>query len=155
MKKIIRISALALLAAILLCGCCGGIKKTSKKLTSYYSDSPVVAARFYFYEECEELPADRLEALCEKLDSMELEYHMGHVDYFWGNQFGIELELEDGTFITYDGTKYEQRDASMMVSRDSEHKLHSCFLEVKNMDYWEEMSAFFTTVEPSHLQTGW
>ncbi len=154
MKKIISITVITMLAAILLCGCCGGSSRSDKKLTKYYSDSPVIAASFYLGDEFYELPQDQLPAFCEKLDSMELERHVGHVDYYWAYQFGIELSLEDGTFINYDGTKYNLFSTSLRESHDSENKLHGCFLEVTNMDFWAEIREFFPNI-PEELYTGW
>ena len=154
MKKRIRtlIAALLIFAVCAsLCGCLGSYEST-KKLTSYYTQSPVKAARFYqqYYEDeqyvyrADELDPSQLPALTEKLDSMALTHHGFHTDYYWGGRFGLELEFEDGTFMTYDGTKAEYRSKSMLDGGDdSANRLSSDFLEVTNMSFSEELGKFF------------
>lgn len=159
MKKLFCIALAALVFAASLCGCTSLYegKATSKKLTEYFTKSPVKAARFYQYNyvdgenvlAAEELPAELLSGLTQKLDEMELLRHSFHADYFWGGRYGIELEFEDGTFMTYDGTKAEHHSAS--VAEGNAEKLSSGFLEVANMDFWEAMAEFFKTVEPGSL----
>ena len=72
---------------------------------------------------------------------MQLKTKAFHTDYFWGGQFGIELSLEDGTYLTYDGTKLEHRRRSR-ESGDRDN-IESVFAEVTNMKFWEEMDDFF------------
>ena len=53
--------------------------------------------------------------------------------------------LEDGTYLTYDGTKLEHRNRA----RESGVKdnIESVFAEVTNMNFWEEMADFFPMVK--------
>ena len=164
-KKKIPFLLLLVLLPVLLCGCCIGCMmlsshKESKKLLTYYSDSPVIAARYYSKGgsgyNISELPADKLEALVQTLDSMELKYHFFHTDYFWGGQFGIELELEDGTFLTYDATELELRRSSIREEAEyKEYHIRSDFLEVTNCDFWEEMKKFFDFGPAIPYGSGW
>ena len=131
---------------------------TEKTLTNYYSDADVVAARFYIRDglsyRFEELSSDRISELVEKLDSMELTYHFFHTDYFWGGQYGVELDLSDGTFLTYDGTRLDLRSRSRKDPDDDGTDLQGGFLEVTNCTYWDEMAAFFPSVKDESLR-GW
>lgn len=154
LKKAAAAAVLILMLAA-FCGssaCLKGVP-VSKKLTEYYSGSRIVAARFYSRSGedgyfIEELPAESLPALAEKLGEMKLSRHSFHTDYFWGGTFGIELEYEDGTFVTYDGTKALHRSASMKDSAESDKNLGSGdFLEVTNLDFWDEMKPFFPSAE--------
>lgn len=154
MKKAIRITLAALLICAVcaaFCGCLGSYE-TTKKLTGYYTQSPVKAARYYqkYYENeqdvyrADELDPSLLPALAAKLDEMALTHHGFHTDYYWGGRFGLELEFEDGTFMTYDGTKAEYRSKSMLDGGDaSENRLSSDFLEVTNMSFGEAVGEFF------------
>ncbi len=131
------------LTVLSLSGCFGG--RTRKNLLNYFGESRVQSARVYIISQkdgqFEELEASRVPELVEKLESMQLKTKSFHTDYFWGGQFGIELSLEDGTYLTYDGTKLEHRRHSR-ESGDQE-KIESVFAEVTNMDFWEEMDGFF------------
>ena len=140
MKKFLSIFFIVGLMLDALTGCTG---KTSKKLTNYSSDSPVVNAYFHIGDEYQKLPEEKLSKFIEMLNSMELKTHMGHVDYYWHGQFGIELELEDGTFIHYDGTCYELRSDSMKAGTDNEYKLDKAFIEVLNENFWDEVGKYF------------
>lgn len=153
------------LSAVLMCGCLfsgtsSGSSKKKKALTDYYGESTVVAARYYSQGEdvyyYEELPEDQLPALVEKLDSMEYKYHFFHTDYFWGGQMGIELDLEDGNHITYDGTKIELRSESRVIDGDDpDNDLKSDFLEITNCSFWEEMAPFFPSINPTAVFSTW
>lgn len=137
---------------------------TDEKLTTYLTDSPVISARFYdrdrenedgsefFFEDLEE---GRLQELVEKLDSMELTHHSYHTDYFWGDHFGIELALEDGTYLTYDGTQLEHSKVTIDTPYDASNRIKSRFLEVTNCDFWEEMCEFFPEIDLKGVRTGW
>ena len=131
------------LTVLSLSGCFGG--RTRKNLLTYFGESRVQSARVYIISQkdgqFEELEASRVPELVEKLESMQLKTKSFHTDYFWGGQFGIELSLEDGTYLTYDGTKLEHRRQSR-ESGDQE-KIESVFAEVTNLDFWEEMDGFF------------
>ena len=129
---------------------------TKQKLPSYYDEESVVAARFFTRTSdeppiLEELPQEKLTALTEKLNRMELTYHAFHTDYFWGGQFGIELERQDGTFLTYDGTLLSLRKRSVKDGYATEDTLKCTFLEVTNCDFWKEMESLFPSVKDAHL----
>ena len=152
--KIFVPAAVLGLAAVVLCIMLSGCflyGPTSKKLTSYYSESKVVSARFFMGngEQCqtEELELSRVASLVEKLDSMALTEKFAHTDYFWAGQYGIELSYEDGTYLVYDGTKLFQRKVSVRENFNSENHLHSTFIEVTDQDFWKEMSSFFPRAE--------
>ena len=87
--KAVRVLTVSLLL-IVLSGCFL-YGPTSKKLTSYYSESKVVSARFFMGngEQCqtEELELSRVASLVEKLDSMALTEKFAHTDYFWVSVF--------------------------------------------------------------------
>ena len=163
MKRIIAVIMFAALSLLLFSGCTGLFEgtETNKKIPTYYTKSPVVAARYYWkafdeenqtdYIAASELPADKLEALVAALNGMELKHHSFHTDYFWGGRYGIELEYEDGTFMTYDGTKAEYRGVSVKDSMDSEARSSSDFLEVTNLEFWTEMKNFFPEIVPEDM----
>jgi hypothetical protein len=86
---------------------------------------------------------------------MEYRTHGFHRDYFWHGQYGIELVLDDGTFLDYDGTCLEQRSVSMLETTGSEFQLHKEYVEVTSCDFWEVMDSFFEVVGESHASTNW
>ncbi len=145
---------LVVLAAFLVAvcsACCAGSAKNEKTLLNYYTESPVVSARFFLggpegITFQEELKPEDLDAFIQKTESMTLKYHLFHTDYFWGGQYGIEYSLEDGTFLTYDGTKLCLRNASVKEDHSSESEIKGDFLEVTNCEFWAEMAAFFPSV---------
>ena len=160
------LSGILAASLFLLCGCglCFGVmnaagSSTSKKtLTTYYGNSKVIAARYFQSgggEEMtsEELPAEKLDKLVETLDSMKLKGHLFHTDYYWGGQFGIELDLEDGTYLTYDGTMLEHRSTSILTDKGSGKPITSNFLEVTNCEFWEEMKPFFSTINENMISS--
>ena len=158
MKKYGRFMTLGcflLLLGLNLYGCILFDGATDKKLLSYYDEEPLTAARFYTRAEdgsmnLEELPTKKLSDLTKTLDSMELTYHSFHTDYFWGGQFGIELERRDGTFLTYDGTLLSLRSCSVKEGYSTDDTIRSSFLEVTNCEFWEEMEGFFPSVKEAH-----
>ena len=141
--KIICVGVLVFSLLFNLTGCFGG--RTRKNLLNYFGESKVQSARIYIISQkdgqFEELKASRVPELVKKLESMQLKTKAFHTDYFWGGQFGIELSLEDGTYLTYDGTKLEHRRRSR-ESGDRDN-IESVFAEVTNMNFWDEMDAFF------------
>ena len=108
-------------------------------------------SQFFF----EELDASKTQDLVDKLDSMELTYHSFHTDYFWGDHFGIELALEDGTYLTYDGTLLEHSKVTIDTPYDSSNRIKNRFLEVTNCDFWQEMYEFFPSIDLKGVRTGW
>ncbi len=142
-KRTIPFVLILALTVLSLSGCFGG--RTRKNLLNYFGESKVQSARIYIISQkdgqFEELKASRVPELVKKLESMQLKTKAFHTDYFWGGQFGIELTLEDGTYLTYDGTKLEHRRHSR-ESGDRDN-IESVFAEVTNMNFWDEMDAFF------------
>lgn len=134
---------------------------TDKKLIEYASDSKVVAVRYYvrtlvdneYTYESEELPAERLDEFMDVVDSFELNKYFAHSDYFWAGQYGIEFTLEDGTYLSYDGTKllHLKIPAEEFYRGDSDNMrgalLKDAFIGIKNADFWDEMHPFFTTLD--------
>ena len=142
-KHTAAVIVVLMLIAFTFTGCFGG--RTRKNLLNYFGESKVQSARIYIISQkdgqFEELKASRVPELVKKLESMQLKTKAFHTDYFWGGQFGIELTLEDGTYLTYDGTKLEHRRRSR-ESGDRDN-IESVFAEVTNMNFWDEMDAFF------------
>ena len=142
-KHTAAVIVVLMLIAFTFTGCFGG--RTRKNLLNYFGESKVQSARIYIISQkdgqFEELKASRVPELVKKLESMQLKTKAFHTDYFWGGQFGIELTLEDGTYLTYDGTKLEHRRRSR-ESGDRDN-IESVFAEVTNMNFWEEMDGFF------------
>ena len=142
-KHTAAVIVVLMLIAFTFTGCFGG--RTRKNLLNYFGECKVQSARIYIISQkdgqFEELKASRVPELVKKLESMQLKTKAFHTDYFWGGQFGIELSLEDGTYLTYDGTKLEHRRRSR-ESGDRDN-IESVFAEVTNMNFWDEMDAFF------------
>lgn len=154
--KTMRRSASIFLAVVLVfsfSGCMFAERETKKRITTYFGESQVTAARYYtnYGDEfkTEELDASRVATLVEKMDSMTLKVKRFHTDYFWGGRYGIELDLADGTYITYDGTKLEHR--SVRRPEDSGKSKDSTFATVTNMKFWEEMEEFFPSVKENPM----
>lgn len=127
--------------------------ETDKKLPTFYSDSEVVSVRYYTREadgyRFEYLDAGRLDEFVDDLNSMELETG-GMMDYYWGGSFGIEMELEDGTYLIYDGTRIEllsRRIDDNSVSGRGTIKGKSDYAYVMNYDFWEVMKGYFPSIE--------
>ena len=152
MKKLTAILLIAVFAATQI-GCFFD-GPTKKKLPAFFTESPVVSARYYNEGEFVELEQEKLAALIDKLNEMELSTHSFHTDYYWGGRLGIELSYEDGTFMTYDGTKAIYRTASMKDDRSNDAKIRNDFIEVTNLEFWNEMSEFFPIV-PENMPSGW
>ena len=127
--------------------------KTDKKIPSFYSDSEIVAVRYFHRESdgyrIEELDEDRLDDFVDDLYSMKLETG-GMMDYYWGGSFGVEMELEDGTYLTYDGTRLELYQRSRLdedFSYDDRIKNKSEYVYVMNYEFWEVMDEYFPSIE--------
>ena len=150
-KHTAAVIVVLMLIAFTFTGCFGG--RTRKNLLNYFGESKVQSARIYIISQkdgqFEELKASRVPELVKKLESMQLKTKAFHTDYFWGGQFGIELSLEDGTYLTYDGTKLEHRRRSR-ESGDRDN-IESVFAEVTNMKFWEEMAEFFPAVKENPM----
>lgn len=141
---------LILLGAAFLSLIKGG--ETDKKLPTFYSDSEIVAVRYYYHDSdggyrIEELDAERMDEFVDELNSMELGTG-GMMDYYWGGSFGIEMELDDGTYLTYDGTRLEMLQKSRLDEDYSyDDKIKSEYVHVSNEDFWEVMNDYFPSIE--------
>lgn len=136
--------------------------KLNTTLTTELSDSPVVSVCFFTMDSTteagylvEELPADQLDSFLADINSYELVKHSGHVDYFWGGQFGIEMELEDGTYLRYDGTELEHSNASFVDDPSNKDQIKDEFIEVSSVDFWDEMKDYFPAVGDAKIRTGY
>ena len=152
-----RFLVIALLL-VLTCGMCSCFlfepHEVESRITTYYSDSPVESARFFIRKtdgtgeyDVEELDEDRISELVDKMDSFTLIKHFGHTDYFWGGSYGVEMTLEDGTYLRYDGTKLELSKTPYDAEYDPDARIEDDFIECSNEDYWDAMTEFFTLVE--------
>ncbi len=158
MKKLVTSILLLVLVCLSVTGCFGlfSPSRTDKRLTTYFSDSHVVSVRFFMLNtdlgyDTEELPDSEVSRLAEKLDSMELTVHYYHTDYYWQNDFGIELGLEDGSYLVYDGTKLRHRTVSVTENTGTECDTEGKFLEVIGCNFWEEMRQFFPSIETQRV----
>lgn len=145
----------ALILAMSLTSCLGS--STDKTLVGYMSDSRIVSARYYTRntEEdgpvylTEELDPARLDEFTEVIDSFALNTYFAHTDYFWAGSYGIEFRLEDGTYLSYDGTKLIHTKIPSTdyyeSTRDDRlaNKIRERFVGISNADFWEEMGKFF------------
>ena len=127
---------------------------TDKKLPTFYTDGEIVAVRYYYHEDgdyrVEELDEDRIDELVDDLNSMELETGTIFMDYYWGGQFGIEMEYEDGTYVTYDGTRLEVLTRSRLNEDFTSADVltgKSYYVNVVNEDFWEAMEDYFPSIE--------
>ena len=139
--------AVLLAAVLLLSGCFGGTVKTG--LLSRWDCGTPLAARFFSLSgdgqrHTLELDPSRLEDLTQTLDAMTYKTHGFHTDYFWGGQFGIELDLEDGRIWRYDGTRMELYAAA---PGPEDRPVNSSFVEVTGEDFWETMKDFFPDLD--------
>ena len=127
--------------------------KTDKKIPTFYSDSEIVSVRYYYMGadgyRVEDLDEDRLDDFVDDLDSMEIQTG-GMLNYYWGGRFGIEMELEDGTYMTYDGTKLELLGRSRLdddFSSDDVLRGKSRNVYVMNYEFWDVMKDYFPSIE--------
>ena len=151
MRRFLSLALTVLLAAS-LSGCFLLTPSKPKKLTTYFSDSEVVSVRYYYMTDegnyrFEELDEDKIDDFVEELDSIEFSTKSFHTDYFWGGQLGIEMELEDGTYLTCDGTKLMLSGASVDSGRSSDEKIRSTYIDVKNGSYWDYVMDYFPSIE--------
>lgn len=144
MKRITALLA-SVLAVLCLAGCFGS---REKPLTDYFHGGEVLSARYYCRDTdggyyTEELDPAQIPAMLDRMGSMDVQRYSFHTDYFWGGRFGIELEMEDGTFICYDGTRLIRQSVPMTSQADEVRYYDRVFLEVTNCDFWEAMRDFF------------
>ncbi len=152
-KKALSI-ALIVFMALSMCGCFL-FKPTKLKttLTTEYSDSDVVSVTCFYRDPhakggytFERLPDDRLEGFLDEINSYQLMEHFGHTDYFWGGQFGIEMELSDGTYLRYDGTMLEHSRTSFKEDPAHDDQIDHGFIEVDGVVFWDRMAEYFSLV---------
>ena len=112
-----------------------------------------VAVRYYSREadgyRFENLDAGRLDEFIDDLNSMELETG-GMMDDYWGGSVGIEMKLEDGTYLIYDGTHIDLLESSIdddSVPGINKIKGKSDYAYVMNYEFWEVMKGYFPSIE--------
>ena len=127
--------------------------KTNKTIPTFYSNSEIVSVTYYYRESdgyrTERLDDDKLDEFVDELGSMKIETG-GLMDYYWGESFGIEMELEDGTYMIYDGTKLEMFEKSHFdedFSYDDKIRNKSDFVHVADYDFWEFAKEYFPSIE--------
>ncbi len=157
---------LTVLFAVGVCGCDIFTSKPSsdKHLTTYFgAGHDVVAARFFVYPPDAEdyvvsyITVDQLDDLIGAMDETPLIKHMGHTDYFYRGEYGIELELDDGTYLTYDGTALSHTRAPFDAEYSSDDTIERAYLEDANKDFWDRMEEFFPELEEygEYVGYGW
>lgn len=125
--------------------------KTDKTITTFYSDSEVVAARYYYHDadgiHVEELDEGRLDAYVADIDSMEIVVG-GIANPVISGGTGIEMELEDGTYLTYNG------DTLTLASRSraDDSYTYDDIIEDDNIadvndDFWDIAADYFGIVD--------
>lgn len=147
MKRLLSIFLISILA-MSLCGCfLFEATSTSNKIPTFFSDSEIVSVRYYYHESegyrIEELDEDRLDEFIDELNAMELKSG-GARDYFWGGSFGVEMTLEDGTYLTYDGTRLELLDRPIDDPKSDDIKGE--FVYVTNCEFWDVMRNYFPSI---------
>ena len=117
----------------------------TKELTNYFSDSPIVSARYYYYDDdsreykIEEIPEDKLDLFVDTLNSLTISGSSSfNGDYYYGWRKYIQCTLEDGSKISYDGEELEYYNSN---SESSSHR----FVFVKE-DFWGKMDSFNKTI---------
>ena len=114
---------------------------TSKELTNYCNDSPIVSAS-YFYSDpdvygyrYEEIPEEYLDLFVDTLNSLTISGSSTfNGDYYYGWNRGIKCTYEDGSYFMYDGEDldYTSSDGNGGARR---------FVFVKE-DFWSVMEDF-------------
>ena len=123
-----------------------------KKLPYYYHTADKLVSVQYYYREpggyrFEALDEDRLNEFVDDLNSMELEAG-GIMKYYWGNNFGIEMEFESGTYLSYDGSAVELLQKSRSDDTFSNADAQRLdYVYVLNYDFWEVMKGYFPSIE--------
>lgn len=126
--------------------------KSDRQIPSFYTTSNVVSVRYYYREEdgyrTEDLDESKLKEFVSDLYSMEIKTG-GMMDYYWGGSFGIEMKMEDGSYVYYDGTKLESTRKSRLDDQSSygPEKRQSEFVYVMNYDFWDVMKKYFPSIE--------
>lgn len=127
-------------------------QKPDGKLPNYHDSADKLVSVQYYYREpsgyrFEKLDKDRLDEFADDLESMELENGGIMYDY-WRGDFGIEMEFESGTYLSYDGSAVEvlqksrsDKDFSETDAKQDDH------VYVTNYDFWEVMKGYFPSIE--------
>ncbi len=127
--------------------------ETDKKLTTFYSDSEVIAVRYYCIDQdgyrFEELDEERLDEFISDLDSMEIKTG-GMVNMI--HSYGIEMELDDGTYLDYDGKRLYLI-SGPIDSENLEH-IENEAVQVTDQDFWEVMKDYFPSIEANGDHVG-
>ena len=163
MKRIAAI-ILTVLLAFALSGCfLFTPSKSSKKLTTYFDeDAKVVGARvfaspkkadeeYYF----EEVAPEDLDALVKEIDSTPLTSHFAHTDYFYKGSYGIELTLDDGTYLIYDCTRLDHTSKPFDPENRTFDADEKEFLEDTNEDFWDRIAPYVPGMDVSEFGYGW
>lgn len=128
--------------------------ETDKTLTTFYSDSKVVAVRYYYRDQdgyrFEELDEEKLDEFISDLDSMELK--TGGMVNMIHNSYGIEMELDDGTYLDYDGKRLYLI-SGPIDSENLEH-IENEAVQVTDQDFWEVMKDYFPSIEANGDHVG-
>ena len=148
MKRLLSLILISILA-FSLCGCfLFEATPTSKKIPTFFSDSKIVSVRYYHRESdgyrFEELDEDDHDDFIDELNKMELKSG-GARDYFWGGQYGIEMTLRDGTYLTYDGTRLELLDNP--IDDPKADDISGKFVYVTNCEFWDVMEEYFPSIK--------
>lgn len=150
-KQTLSVIILAVLALTIV-GCDRIRHIPDKKLPELFTDSPIVSVRYYHKDpegiRFEDLDENRLDEFIDDLYSMEIEAG-GMLDY-QGSSFGIEMELEDGNYLTYDGTYLALRSSKIIDEQptaENEIEGNSNFIYVLNCEFWDVMKGYFPSIE--------
>ncbi len=81
----------------------------AKTFTTYYDESEVVSASYFYHEDGEviwtDIPENKVAELAEDLDSLHISRVGGMKDYYYGGRAGIKLVYENGNSILFDGER--------------------------------------------------
>ena len=127
--------------------------ETDKTLTTFYSDSKVVAVRYYYRGQdgyrFEELDEEKLDEFISDLDSMELKTG-GMVNMI--HSYGIEMELDDGTYLDYDGKRLYL--ISGPIDSENLEYIENEAVQITDQDFWEVMKDYFPSIEANGDHVG-
>ena len=163
--KRIAVIILSLTLAFAMCGCF--LLKPSSgsrhKLTTYFDDNAVVVnARVFARDKngkeeyfIKEVEADRLDDLVEEIDKTRLVSHFAHTDYFYKGWYGIELELDDGTYLIYDCTELEHTGTPFDEKESRYDSIEDRYLEDSGKDFWDRIEEYFPGMEEYDFSYGW
>ena len=131
-------------------------RETDKTLTTFYSDSKVVAVRYYYRGQdgyrFEELDEEKLDEFISDLDSMELKTG-GMVNMI--HSYGIEMELDDGTYLIYDCTELEHTGTPFDKKESRYDSIEDRYLEDSGKDFWDRIEEYFPGMEEYDFSYGW